>query len=219
MDADDTQTGLTGGSRVCIVGGRVADARRNWKRPLRPLQMRLSRDELAADLERVGAGDVDAFIRVYHATSRKLFGIVVRILGRGELADEVLQEVYLRVWQRASDFSADRASPITWLATVARNRALDEARRRQMGSIEDMPELLEFPSDEDIAGAHAEREQLKKLHDCLGRLPPKHREILQLVYFEGLTRDQIAERTGETLATVKAWLRKSLAQLKGCIEP
>ena len=181
--------------------------------------MRLTRDELAADLERVGTGDVDAFIRVYHATSRKLFGIVVRILGRGELADEILQEVYLRVWQRASDYSADRASPITWLATVARNRALDEGRRRQMGSIEDMPELLEFPSEEDIAGAHDEREQLQRLRDCLGQLPPRQREVLELVYFEGITRDVVAERIGETQATIKTWLRKSLVQLKGCIEP
>ena len=181
--------------------------------------MRLKRYELAADLERVAAGDVDAFIRVYHATSRKLFGIVVRILGRNELADEVLQEVYLRVWQHAGDYSADRASPITWLATIARNRALDEGRRRQMRSIEDMPELLEFPSGEDIAATHAELEQLQRLQDCLKQLPRDQREILQLVYFEGLTRDQISERTGETLATVKGWLRKGLSQLKGCIEP
>ena len=181
--------------------------------------MRSTRDELAADLNRVAAKDVDAFIRVYHATSRKLFGIIVRILGRSELADEILQEVYLRVWQRAGDFSAERASPITWLATIARNRALDEGRRRQMGSIEDMPELLEFPGDEDIAGAHMEREQLRRLYDCLGQLPPDRREILRLVYFEGITREGLAARTGETAATIKTWLRKSLAQLKGCIEP
>ena len=181
--------------------------------------MRSMRDELAADLKRVGAGDVHAFIRVYHATSRKLFGIVVRILGRGELADEILQEVYLRVWQRAGEFSAERSSPITWLATIARNRALDEGRRRQMGSIEDMPELLEFPSGEDIAGAHAVNEQLRRLKDCLGLLTPQQRELVQLVYFEGLTRDGIAERTGETPATIRTLLRKGLAQLKGCIEP
>ena len=181
--------------------------------------MHSTRDELAADLERVAAGEVDAFIRVHHATSRKLFGIIVRILGRSELADEILQEVYLRVWQRAGEFSPERASPITWLATIARNRALDEARRRQMGSIEDMPELLEFPSGEDIAGAHVEREQLQRLHDCLAQLPPEQRQMLQLAYFEGVTREGIAERTGESLATIKTWLRKGLAQLKGCIEP
>ena len=181
--------------------------------------MQLTRDELAADLERVANKDVDAFIRVHHATSRKLFGVVVRILGRGELADEILQEVYLRVWQRAGEFSAERASPITWLATIARNRALDEGRRRQMKSIEDMPELLEFPSEEDVAGAHIAREQLRRLQDCLAQLPSEQREILQLVYFEGLTRDGIAKRTGESLTTVRTWLRKGLAQLKGCIEP
>jgi RNA polymerase sigma-70 factor, ECF subfamily len=178
-----------------------------------------SRGDLARDIERVAIGDVDAFIRVYHATSAKLFGVVVRILGRGDLTEEVLQEVYLRIWQRASDFDAARASPITWLATIARNRALDEGRRRRMSSLEDMPELLEVPSDEDIAENHLASEELRRLQTGLGRLPPDQRKVVELVYFEGLTRDQVAQRMGRTTATVNCWLRSGLKQLKGVLQP
>ena len=103
---------------------------------------RLTPDELVRSLERVAKGDIVAFVSVYNATSKKLFGIVARILGRGPLAEDVLQDVYLRVWQRAGDYSAARASAIAWLAAIARNRALDEARRRKPVSIEDLPELL-----------------------------------------------------------------------------
>jgi RNA polymerase sigma-70 factor (ECF subfamily) len=87
--------------------------------------MPLSRQELADALRATAGGDLEAFKTVYGATSLKLYGVVVRILGRSDLADEVLQEVYVRVWQRAGDFDAAAGSPITWLAAIARNRALD----------------------------------------------------------------------------------------------
>lgn len=180
---------------------------------------RTARTALADDLERTGSGDIAAFIRVHQATSRKLFGIIVRILGRGDLAEEILQEVYLKVWQRAADFSAERASPITWLAAIARNRALDEGRRRQMGSLEDMPELLERPSAEDIAGDYMEREQQHRLNAGLQSLPPHRRRVLEMVYYEGLSRDAVAARIGESVGTVKAWLRNDLRLLKDHLDP
>ena len=88
-------------------------------------------------LARVARRDAEAFGALYDATSAKLYGIVLRILKRRDLADEVLQEVYVKIWERAGDFDAGRASPITWMATIARNRALDEARKRQPVSIEE----------------------------------------------------------------------------------
>jgi RNA polymerase sigma-70 factor (ECF subfamily) len=180
---------------------------------------REARDKLALDLERVAAGDVDAFVRVYRATSAKLYGIVVRILGRGDLAEEVLQEVFLRVWQRAGDFNATRASPITWLAAIARNRALDEGRRRQMSSIEEIPELLDVPSTEDISATYEAGDELRRLHACLGRLAPDVRRSLEFVYFQGLSREETARRIGHSSTTVTNWLRSGLAQLKGCLDP
>lgn len=178
-----------------------------------------SRETLAADLARVAAGDTAAFVRVYRATSRKVYGIVVRILGRGDLADEILQEVYLKVWQRAAEFDPARASPITWLATIARNRALDEGRRRQMGSLDDVPSLLELPSGEDIAAEHAERDQLAHLRAFMQSLEPERRRVLELVYFDGLSREAVAERLGQSPAAISRWIRSDLAKLKGMLAP
>lgn len=176
-----------------------------------------TRHSLALDIGLVAQGDVQAFIRVYHATSAKLFGIVVRILGRGDLAEEILQEVYLRIWQKAKDFDAARSSPITWLATIARNRALDDTRRRSMSSIEDMPELLNFPSDADVAGDVLALDELRRLHQGLSKLPAQQRRIVELVYFQGLTREEVADQVGDSIGAVNAALRGALSQLRGAL--
>ena len=118
--------------------------------------MPVSRQDLVAALQRTARGDRAAFRLVYEATSLKLYGIVVRILGRRDLADEVLQEVYVRVWQRAGDFDTASGSPITWLAAIARNLALDEVRRKTPRSIEDFPEILQLPSDDDPSATLSE---------------------------------------------------------------
>ncbi len=176
-----------------------------------------SRQDLIEALERTAHGDVAAFKTVYAATSLKLYGIVVRILGRSDLADEVLQEVYVRVWQRAGDFDPAASSPITWLATIARNRALDEARRTTMRSLDDAPELLEIPSDDNPAASLERSEELRRLQACLEGLEAERKEIVLLAYFHGLTREEIARRLGRPVATVKTWLRRSLAQLRDCL--
>jgi RNA polymerase sigma-70 factor, ECF subfamily len=179
--------------------------------------MPLSRQDLIEALERTAGGDVAAFKTLYAATSLKLYGIVVRILGRSDLADEVLQEVYFRVWQRAGDFNPAASSPITWLATIARNRALDEARRGTMRSLDDAPEFLEIPSDDNPAANQERSEELRRLQACLEGLEAERKEIVLLAYFHGLTREEIARRLGRPVATVKTWLRRSLAQLKDCL--
>ena len=153
---------------------------------------------------------------MYAATSLKLYGIVVRIVGR-ELADEVLQEVYVRIWRRAGDFDPSAASPITWLAVIARNLALDEARRKTAASIEDHPETLQHPSSDDPSADHERNEQLRRLHACLDGLGQERREIVLLAYHYGMTREDISNRFGRPVATVKTWLRRSLAQLKDCL--
>ena len=174
--------------------------------------------ELTALLSRVAQQDRAAFTAVYKATSSKLYGIVLRILQRRDIADEVLQEVYVKIWDRAADYDPRMASPITWMATIARNRALDEVRRKRPDSIEDHPELLEAASDEESALAAVMRgEDGKRLADCLSRLDPDRRQMVVLAYCEGLSRDELAEKYGQPVNTVKTWLRRSLAQLKGCL--
>jgi RNA polymerase sigma-70 factor, ECF subfamily len=179
--------------------------------------MPFSREELIEALERSARGDLAAFKTVYAATSLKLYGIMVRILGQTEVADEVLQEVYVRVWQRARDFDRASSSPITWMATIARNRALDEARRGTVRSLDDFPELLQLPSEDDPAANFEQNEELRRLYACLDSLEPEKKEIVLLVYYHGMTREEISNRFKRPAATVKTWLRRSLAQLKDCL--
>src|SRR5258707_91950 len=107
----------------------------------------LTAAELVGLLAAVANGDRPAFERLYAATSANLYGVVLRILHRRDLADEVMQETYLRVWNNAGRFDPARASPITWMVAIARNRAIDLARRKGEVSVEEVPEVLELPAD------------------------------------------------------------------------
>lgn len=175
--------------------------------------------DLADLLGRVVHKDKAAFSALYRATSAKLYGIVLRILHRRDLADEVLQEVYVKIWDRAGDFNPRVGAPITWMATIARNRALDEARRKVPQSIEDHPELFDVPTSDPSALLQAMRSQDgERLTDCLSRLEPDKREMVVLAYCEGLSREELAVKYGHPVNTVKTWIRRSLAALKGCLD-
>ncbi|MBR2535774.1 MAG: sigma-70 family RNA polymerase sigma factor [Hyphomicrobium sp.] len=174
--------------------------------------------ELSNLLLRVAERDAAAFKVVYGATSSKLYGIILRILRRRDVADEVLQEVYVKIWDRASDFNPAIASPITWMATIARNRAIDEVRRKRPESFEDHPEIVDVPADDPSALSILMRgEDGRRLADCLSRLDDGKRQMVVLAYCDGLSRDELAAQYGQPVNTIKTWLRRSLAQLKGCL--
>ena len=174
--------------------------------------------DLVALLQRVAGGDKPAFQRLYAATSAKLYGIVLRILVRRDLADEALQDVYIRVWEKAGDYDPSRASPITWLATIARNRALDEVRRVRPISTEEAPEVMQIAAgDPDAFEQLASSEDAKRLRACLDGLEPERREIVVLAYFNGLSREELGARFGRPEGTIKTWIHRSLAQLKACL--
>jgi len=171
-------------------------------------------------LQRVAAQDRAAFAALYSATSAKLYGIILRILKRRDLADETMQDVYVKIWERAGDFQAGRASPITWMATIARNRALDEVRKVSPLSLEDLPEGFDVTSDAaDALTLLAKDEDSRRLRDCLNRLEPDKRQIVVLAYLEGLSREALAARFSAPVATIKTWLHRGLAQLKDCLGP
>ena len=169
-------------------------------------------------LRRTAGKDRQAFADLYSATSAKLYGIVLRILRRRDIAEEILQEVYVKIWEKAGDYQAGRASPITWMATIARNRALDEIRKVAPTSLEDMPAGFDVVSDAASAfDLLSQNEDGKRLRDCLGGLDPQKREIVVLAYLEGLSRDELGQRFATPVATIKTWLHRSLAQLKDCL--
>jgi RNA polymerase sigma-70 factor (ECF subfamily) len=175
-------------------------------------------DELGQLLQRVGRHDRQAFAEVYQATSAKLYGIVLRILSRRDIAEEVLQEVFVKIWERAADYDSSKASPISWMAAIARNRALDEVRRKLPVAIEDHPEIQDYASEDETALAATMRnEDGRRLAECLQHLDPERRQMVLLAYCDGFSRDELATRFAQPVNTIKTWLRRSLAQLKGCL--
>lgn len=169
-------------------------------------------------LGRVADRDRDAFRKLYDATSAKLFGTILRILKDRDKAEEILQESYVRIWNNAGRFDADRASPITWMATIARNRAIDEARRRVPSEPGDDTALerLADPAPQPDRQAAA-REDIRRLDGCLQELEPPRSEMVRLAYLDGLSREALASRFDQPVGTVKTWLRRSLQQLQDCM--
>lgn len=169
-------------------------------------------------LRRVAARDRAAFAALYRNTCAKLHGVTARILTRGDLSAEVLQEVYVRIWEKAADYDLGKGSPMAWMATIARNRALDEVRRVRPVSLEDMPEGFEPAAEEIDPLATRERsEQLRALTDCLQTLDEEKRRIVLLAYYRGMSREALAERFHAPVPTIKTWLRRGLAQLRDCL--
>ena len=177
-----------------------------------------ARDDLADLLSRIAARDAAAFSALYKATSAKLYGVVARILPRGDAAADALQEAYVRIWEKASEFDPAKGSPLAWMATIARNRALDEVRRVRPGSLEDLPASFEPAADEvDPLAARERSEGLVALLKCLQALDEEKRAVVLLAYYRGLSREALAQRFGRPVPTVKTWLHRSLAQLRDCL--
>jgi RNA polymerase sigma-70 factor (ECF subfamily) len=178
-----------------------------------------ARAVLTARLGAVAGGDRAALRDIYLSTSAKLFGICLRILQDRNEAEDVLQEVYITVWNRAGRFDPALASPITWLAAIARNRSIDRlrARRRRQPetALDDAPDL----ADESPSALEAmERSQsFARLRACLGALDTRSRKAITEAFYGGATYAELAERAATPLGTMKSWIRRGLASLKECL--
>ena len=175
-------------------------------------------DELATIIEAVARGDRRAFASLYQRTSSKLYGICLRLLGNESEAEDVLQDVYVTVWQKAERFDRDRASPITWLAVLARNKGIDRLRRRSIKS-----EPIEAAADvEDDSPLPFElvqqRQDAGRLSDCLDELDERPRAMIRAAFLDGATYPELAEREGVPLGTMKSWIRRAMQRLRGCLE-
>ena len=177
-----------------------------------------ARARLVEALVATGAEDRAAFATLYKLTSAKLFGVCLRICGDRGAAEDVLSDVYLTIWRRAGAFEPGRASPISWLATIARNRAIDwrrSAARRPSVTIDDAPEMVDpDPSAEEVM---VQSEDDRRLHLCLDQLDDKQRGAIRSAFFGGLTYAELAEREAVPLGTMKSWVRRGLMRLKDCL--
>ena len=176
--------------------------------------------QLADLLRATAVGDRDAFRQLYGAVSAKLFGIALRILQRRELSEEVLQEVFVRIWAHAAEYQSAKGSPMTWMIAITRNQALDVRRRGRDSLQSDAGERLEQtpdPAPDPLDWALASNEA-RHLRQCLGELPEAQRDCIVLAYVEGYTHQELSTRMDRPLGTIKSWVRRGLLQLRECLE-
>jgi len=177
------------------------------------------REALNDALARVTSGSSEALHEVYEATSSQIFGVIIRIMRDRARSEDLLQDVYLTVWQRAGRFDQEKGSAITWLCTIARNTALNDLRRSDRDrNLTDDP----FPHVglKDIVPADewlCETEDREALLRCLDELDSNQQSSITLAFFDGLTHSELATKLGAPLGTVKSWIRRGLADLRGCL--
>ena len=175
-------------------------------------------------LARVALGDRAAFRQLYDATSPSLFGVALRILRHRDRAEEVLQDAYVNVWNRAAGYQAGLSQPMTWLTAIVRNRALDELRSGARHGAESLDEGENegAPGIEDARpdplGLLEQAADALAIRDCLDAIDGPQRQCLALVYYHGLSHSEVAGQVGSPIGSVKVWLRRGLEKLKRCLE-
>jgi RNA polymerase sigma factor (sigma-70 family) len=180
---------------------------------------RPNQSELADLVRAVAAGDRAAYRRLYDATAPKLFGIVLRIIRDRATAEDVLQDVFLRVWRNAASFAPEAGVPMAWLASIARNRAIDVVRQKTFVLPDtdeediDWQERIADPRDRE-----ADFMDIAALRHCLSGIDEPARSCVLLAYYEGYSREELAARFERPVNTIKTWLHRSLIALKSCLE-
>jgi RNA polymerase sigma-70 factor (ECF subfamily) len=180
-------------------------------------------DQLHALLLAAARRDAQAFRTLYDATAPKLLGFALRILHKRELAEEALQDGYVAIWHAAGTYQAALSAPMTWMATIVRNKALD-IRRRQ----EEPLELDAEGFDSEVIAALAEQgpgpaetlqrsAQAQALAHCMAALERRHQQAIGLAFFHDLTHGEVAQQLALPLGTVKTWIRRGLDKLRICM--
>ncbi|WP_338720804.1 sigma-70 family RNA polymerase sigma factor [Devosia sp. XK-2] len=173
--------------------------------------------EIADLIARCALRDRLAFRALYQRTSAKLFGVVLRILKNRAEAEEAIQEVYIKIWQRSDRYVDGQYSPISWLVAIARNHALDmvRARRPAGDGLDAAMEIADTgPSPERLAQSS---EDGQRIETCLATLEPDRAEAVRGAYLDGYSYDELAQRFSVPLNTMRTWLRRSLIKLRECL--
>ena len=183
--------------------------------------------DLAAEialLKRNGVGDRQSFEQLYERFSGVLFSTAYRGLNNQEAAEDVLQEVFVQIWEKAPLYDPERGKPLTWAITLARNKAIDrlrsmQRRNRLQDDVEKESQTLEQFDDKSSVDAVDAMEKSALVRGAIKKLSNDHREAIELAFFSGLTQTEIADRLGEPLGTVKARIRRGMMKLREVIAP
>lgn len=166
-------------------------------------------------LAAVSQGDQGAFERLYAATSAKLYGVVLRIVRRHELAAAVMEDAYLQIWNTAGDFNPGLSSALAWMVGLARRLAVDVSR--QSSAAEGEPEVVEENEGPSAVPRHQLSDALKRLLTCIGRLEPDRQRMLLLAYYGAFSREQLAAKLDMPVDLLKDALRRSLIEVEQCL--
>ncbi|MFK4874307.1 sigma-70 family RNA polymerase sigma factor [Novosphingobium sp. ZW T3_23] len=176
------------------------------------------RAHLVSAIHQAADGDAAGLRRVYDLTSAKLFGICLRICADREAAEDVLQDVYVKVWRRAASFDDTRASPVSWLAAIARNAAVDWRRAEHRYDTLSDDAMAGIADDAPLADTLMEGDQeTHRLLVCLEGLPREQSGAIRSAFLQGLTYQELADRSDTPLGTVKSWIRRGMLRLKDCL--
>lgn len=180
--------------------------------------------QLRTWLHAAGRHDGVAFRALYDASSPKLYGLALRILGRRELAEEVLQESFVAIWHSAGNYESALSAPMTWMTTIVRNKAFDLLRRTQHDvQIDGEPfdtavlEALRDPQATPIESLQISSDA-KALAGCMSALEEKHRKVIGMAFFHDLSYNDVALQLVLPIGTVKTWIRRSLVRLHDCLK-
>lgn len=173
---------------------------------------------LAGLLARSGVGDRKAFADLYEETRSKLFAVSLRIVRERQLAEEVLQDSFVNIWNHAGDYAQAKSAPLTWMTAIVRNRSLDIVRRtRELPDVDDtLAGLLVDESAAPVREAE-ERADAHSLRRCLDELEAEQRQSIALAFFHGLTHSELADHMRRPLGTVKTHIRRGLARMRDCL--
>ena len=189
--------------------------------------MKLDTPSLETLLAQAAQGNHASFAAIYQRTHTHLFGVAVRILGQGQVAEDALQEAYVSIWKNAASYrtkvDGQTIQAMTWLIAIARNKALDAYRSRARRKENELPEPDEATEDMHHAAAASAVQLLElatqtlHIEGCMNALDGSHRQSLALAYYQGLSHSEVAAQMGAPLGSVKAWIRRGLEKLKACL--
>lgn len=177
-----------------------------------------ARAQLVAALQSAASGQSSSVKTIYDMTSAKLYGICIRICPDREAAEDVLQDVYVKIWRRAGSFDPARASPISWMAVITRNAALDWCRREGRHNMASQDDGIDIVDETPLADFQLEQDQqYSRLISCLDGLGSDQSRTIRRAFLDGLTYQQLSDASGTPLGTLKSWVRRGLQQLKACL--
>jgi RNA polymerase sigma-70 factor (ECF subfamily) len=176
-------------------------------------------DQLLQLISRCALKDQESFKALYQLTSAKLFGVALRILKQEPKAEEALQESYFKIWHNAAAYNNSRGRPMTWMINIVRNQSLDMLRASASRQESDHTELThELEEDLGQSDNLEISDELKRLLDCMKSLTEDQQKCLLMVYHQGYTPSEVSDKGRWPLGTVKTWLRRGLASIRGCLK-